>query len=202
MLYSKPALKIRNIVNKLCFTLFCHLASPLQRKTLWACYIVRRGLKRTIFLDICHSGTGVSPANIHFWHSIFLHCTIYKYYWIAKTYFAQKTALGVLAICCRDAGIKSPPLWIMRKPNRSLRICHTILDSLNMTDLRQIVTFEGDWRKTNKVNQAGLTVSDGSFRCGGFVMQYRVDISTSDHFWTHSLSFLCQVRQGTFSPTS
>ena len=66
----------------------------------------------------------------------------------------------------------------MREPNRSLRICHTILDSLNMTDLRQIVTFEGDWRKTNKVNQAGLTVSDGSFRCGGFVMQCRVDIST------------------------
>ena len=163
-------------------------------------------------LDGCHhSGTttrkdrATQPMDhgrlrwaIVLWNSIFLHCTIYKYYWIAKTYFA----LGVLAICCRDAGIKSPPLWIMRKPNRSLRICHTILDSLNMTDLRQIVTFEGDWRKTNKVNQAGLTVSDGSFRCGGFVMQYRVDISTSDHFWTHSLSFLCQVRQGTFSPTS
>ena len=56
-----------------------------------------------------------------------------------------------------------------------------------MTDLRQIVTFEGDGSKTNKVNQVrshSLLCSDGSFRrCVGFVIQYNL-VAGSDN-WRH-----------------
>ena len=96
--FLNTILNISNIVNKFCLTLFCHLAAPFQKKFLWACCIVRRGLKRKLFWDICHLGRGGLAGHHTFLKWYF--STIHNYYWIAKTYFARKTALGVIGLFC------------------------------------------------------------------------------------------------------